>query len=370
MSFLSPISRSAVKPVTRKAAQTPQETTLQDPADSYQPAPGIKLGRFLGKAKRVALHAACWVGTAGLVAGAAAAAAVPGGGALLLLGAALTATGAWLTKAPKPVMLEQTQSLSQTYRQTLQSGPSEQRQQSFEVLEQALSDPSAQLKEDSFKRLDGSRGATVRTASNGASILWKTRESGRSLRDAVPRYGQNSREVAAYLVDKRLGHFARVPPSVSREFEGEKGVATLIVDQAVPGKADDATGWLMARPQVEGYRKVAIFDNIIGNLDRHQDNYLMTEQGRVVPIDHGLAFPVKNGQHHSKPNFAFDKTVVLNDGEKKMLCGFLAQRKQVSEELSEHLEPEAITAMFERVEKMIATGQTCSDWRSRVERTT
>jgi hypothetical protein len=83
----------------------------------------------------------------------------------------------------------------------------------------------------------------------------------------------------------------------------------------------------------------------------------------VVPIDHGLAFPTRNQSQGSSLNYLFDKEIRLNQAETRMLSSFAANREQIARDLSEHLEPEAIEAMFQRVEVMLKKGRTDNGWR-------
>ena len=102
---------------------------------------------------------------------------------------------------------------------------------------------------------------------------------------------------------------------------------------------------------------------MVGNLDRHSGNFLVDSNERPIPIDHGLAFPTKNseqGQH----NFKFDATFQLNEKEKSLLTNFARQRQSIEEELSGLLEPKAVDAMFQRVDRMLDIGWVSHEWRA------
>jgi len=100
-------------------------------------------------------------------------------------------------------------------------------------------------------------------------------------------------EIAAYLLDKLLG-LNMVPPTVQREFSGQAGSCQLWIegtslyrDRAATGqdlspfRSDD---WLRA-----GY-VAQLFDNLIGNEDRHMGNVLVTSDFRAILIDHSRTF--------------------------------------------------------------------------------
>lgn len=90
------------------------------------------------------------------------------------------------------------------------------------------------------------------------------------------------REVLAYRVDKELG-LGLVPKTVYGEYEGRKGSVQSFVENAsdaayTPSNEEDAA-------------RMAVLDAVIGNQDRKQTgNALVTDEGKLVAIDHGLSF--------------------------------------------------------------------------------
>lgn len=230
-------------------------------------------------------------------------------------------------------------------------------------LEQKIRDPQAT--EVGKRRIRGGTNANyLVTLSSGASVIWTPKageqESG-VLRRHIPKGTQSKREEAAYVVDRRLGHLARVPVAVSGTLEGREGSLKLLVSQAQDAKQTDSENGEKPISHSD-YRRIALFDHVIGNLDRHSGNYLLDDQGRPVPIDHGLAFPVKNGGQGFS-NFHFSASFPLNEKEKSQLRDFLSQRESVSAELDNLLEPDALGAMFERVERMLELGWVSHEWR-------
>lgn len=230
-------------------------------------------------------------------------------------------------------------------------------------LEDQLRDPQA--KEVGKRALKGgSNDNFLVTLSNGASAVWTPtagEKSGDNPRPNIPRGTQAKREEAAYLVDKRLGHLARVPPAVSSGLEGRPGALKLLVSQGLDGKESSEEN-LPQETSPEDYRRIALFDHVVGNLDRHSGNFLVDSEKRPIPIDHGLAFPLKNGEQ-GRHNFKFDKLFQLNPEEKTLLQKFSSQQESIRNELSGLLEPKALDAMFCRVDRMLELGWVSHEWR-------
>lgn len=101
-------------------------------------------------------------------------------------------------------------------------------------------------------------------------------------------YGQDSaqqpiHEVAAWHLAKQLGGTWEeiVPPVVIREINGQMGSFAL----ERPGRTGSHQGWT-ASPE---WRAAAFYDALIGQQDRHPNNYLVAGD-RISLIDHGYAF--------------------------------------------------------------------------------
>jgi hypothetical protein len=118
--------------------------------------------------------------------------------------------------------------------------------------------------------------------------IWKN-VSGR-----LKGFSENWRwEVAAYRLDKYLG-LNMVPPTVEKRFQGERGSCQLFIEDCqslkkiykenTPIPIYRSTGWQRAL-----YLRRA-FDNLIANDDRHQNQYLVTKDFRIILIDHSRTF--------------------------------------------------------------------------------
>lgn len=100
-------------------------------------------------------------------------------------------------------------------------------------------------------------------------------------------------EIAAYRLSRFLG-LNMVPPTVEREFKGRKGSLQLWVEY---WKNFEAITKEKLQPKGIKYtyfvRELCLqraFDNLVSNEDRHQRNYLITDDWRMILIDHSRTF--------------------------------------------------------------------------------
>ncbi|WP_413586842.1 hypothetical protein [Bdellovibrio sp. HCB274] len=121
---------------------------------------------------------------------------------------------------------------------------------------------------------EGAFGAKFVKYDNGMEGVWKQTDN-----SWVADTGKN--EVAAYAVDKYLG-LKSVPVTVKKELNGKEGTVQYRVKDLK--KIDDSADYV-GDPSELGF-----FDYLIANGDRHGRNYLQKSDGKVVAIDHGLAF--------------------------------------------------------------------------------
>jgi len=100
-------------------------------------------------------------------------------------------------------------------------------------------------------------------------------------------------EIAAYNLDKLLG-LDMVPPTVQKRFRGMLGSCQLwIEDTAVLKKRlqEGLSPKIMEKPKWLRQAYIQqLFDNLIGNEDRHQGNVLITPDERSFLIDHSRTF--------------------------------------------------------------------------------
>jgi len=100
-------------------------------------------------------------------------------------------------------------------------------------------------------------------------------------------------EIAAYNLDKLLG-LGMVPPTVQKRFRGMLGSCQLwIEDTAILKKRlqEGLSPKIMDKPKWLRQAYIQqLFDNLIGNEDRHQGNVLISPDERSFLIDHSRTF--------------------------------------------------------------------------------
>lgn len=100
-------------------------------------------------------------------------------------------------------------------------------------------------------------------------------------------------EIAAYRLDKYLG-LNMVPPTVEKRFHGELGSCQLWIHHKMSLKEkyeqDIKTPSYKVFPWNRALYLQRAFDNLIANEDRHQNQYLITEDWRMILIDHSRSF--------------------------------------------------------------------------------
>ncbi len=100
-------------------------------------------------------------------------------------------------------------------------------------------------------------------------------------------------EIAAYRLDKYLG-LNMVPPTVERTFKKDRGSCQLWVDAwmtLVP--VTERKVWPPSLKENSFFRALYLeraFDNLIANEDRNQRNFLITEDWKMILIDHSRTF--------------------------------------------------------------------------------
>jgi hypothetical protein len=100
-------------------------------------------------------------------------------------------------------------------------------------------------------------------------------------------------EIAAYRFDKYLG-LNMVPPTVEKRFREKRGSCQLWI-KAWKSLREIKQEKIKVPPiKVFYYNRdlylQRAFDNLIANEDRHQNNYLFTEDWRMILIDHSRSF--------------------------------------------------------------------------------
>lgn len=285
----------------------------------------------------------------------------------------LASSAAPLKAARAPVLSPPEASLS-AYVQSFQTGLRAPEQMA--ALEAALNDPAVTIVHRTVIT-GGINAVELVQLSNGLNAIWKpsSGESSKDLRELMEPMFQARRERAAYLIDKHMGHHAGAPPTAYRALDGRVGCLQLYV----PGKSASELGLeklgkygervsvLNEHVTAEAKRPIALFDQVIGNLDRHGGNFLVVPTGSsnaLVPIDHGLCLPLINWRHESSS--VLEEEHRLAPADLAALDALVATRGELVAELLElKIDPRAILALFERVGELVYTKETSDDWSNR-----
>lgn len=155
-------------------------------------------------------------------------------------------------------------------------------------------------------------------------------------------------EMAAYKLDRLLG-LDMVPVTVPRTINGRRGVLQFWVEDSINlrkmlEQGLRPAGWCAAEPQ---YNLMNVFDILIHNTDRTQQNALFTKDWMLVLIDHTRAFPT----HLKNP-------VLLYLGEIRLppaLAGRLKtlDREMLQQALGPYLHPRQIDALLKRRDRLL-----------------
>ena len=100
-------------------------------------------------------------------------------------------------------------------------------------------------------------------------------------------------EIAAYRLDKYLG-LNMVPPTVEKRFRGDRGSCQWWVTHMMTLKHKYEKKIKTPNIKVFYWNRALYlqraFDNLIANEDRHQNQYLITEDWQMILIDHSRSF--------------------------------------------------------------------------------
>jgi len=102
-------------------------------------------------------------------------------------------------------------------------------------------------------------------------------------------------EIAAYQLSKALG-LDMVPPTVEKRLHANRGSCQLFIDHMMTLKQRVEDDVKMPSYKVFNWNRALYlqraFDNLIANEDRHQNQYLILEDWRMVLIDHSRSFRI------------------------------------------------------------------------------
>jgi len=178
--------------------------------------------------------------------------------------------------------------------------------------------------------------------------VYKPRQGERPLWD-FPTGTLCSREYATYLVSDWLG-WDLVPPTILREGPNGWGSVQYFIDHD-----PDENFFTFRDDHIEPLKLVAVFDLVINNADRKGGHVIVSDNGRLWAIDHGIAF-------HDEPKL---RTVIWDyAGEPvppsalqdlQRLKHELADQGELYQALGELLSTREIRAFQARIERVLDT---------------
>ena len=202
-----------------------------------------------------------------------------------------------------------------------------------------------------------------------------------TLRRGVEIMRDNHHEMAAQILNRELGNLVKFPITAFREKLGFQLTTDNggLVQEFAPGTTLTKAGLSWDRLPREQLSSMALFDNVIGNVDRHVNNILVdkTTGNSITSIDHGLAFPIHNKAVDYGNREAIDTRIdnwglsALADKEVERLTGLQSRRAEISVQLQPYLDKLETDALWQRVDHMVATKElqpVGRDWTGPVER--
>jgi hypothetical protein len=155
-------------------------------------------------------------------------------------------------------------------------------------------------------------------------------------------------DIAAYELDRLLG-LDMVPVTVARKVGGEMSAVQFWVEgsinarQMIEGKLVPE-GWCPVEPQ---YNLMNVFDVLMHNTDRTQENLLLTRDWNVVLIDHSRAFTLKQGT----PRLLYQAPVALPPAFAARLAAL--DRETLEKSLGSWLHRRQIDALLKRRDRLL-----------------
>lgn len=265
---------------------------------------------------------------------------------------------------------------------------------------EAFYDLNGELPEQAAIRADADSGLTLHSDLGGgmsASYVYRSSsgqkyavkpKSGwpRGMRHDIPDGNDGAREAVAFVINREMGDIVDLPPTIFHgDVDGQPAILMSFVDSegnvkngflAGALRQDGVTRWGFDSSDFsdEEIHRLALFDAVIANEDRHYGNALWTTNSdgskHLIAIDHGLAFPsgdmLDNDPYASTWGENMGAVVAdvtrtggsLTASDDQRLLGLLFRRTKVTEALSRQgLEDDAIEEMFKRVEWMLAEGR-------------
>ncbi len=155
-------------------------------------------------------------------------------------------------------------------------------------------------------------------------------------------------DVAAYALDRLLG-LDMVPVTVARKVGGHMSAVQFWVEGSINARQMIEAklapeGWCPVDPQ---YNLMNVFDVLVHNTDRTQENLLLTRDWNVVLIDHSRAFTLEQ----DAPRLLYQKPVDLPPAFAKRLAAL--DREALDRSLGPWLHRRQIDALLKRRDRLL-----------------
>ena len=206
--------------------------------------------------------------------------------------------------------------------------------------------------------LGGGVNTTIRLK-NGVEVVFKPAAGERlNVRTGIPPRAQYLREKAASIVDQYLGTNL-VPATEIITHQGEVGSAQLFRKGA---KTAYEMRLKRQAPQLdpETLRRWQLLDDVIGNLDRHQGNYMIKRTSgaafdELILIDNGLS--LSEDERSSGMRFAGPLGgTPLDAASRAQLDSFLARKAEWAPQIEGLIGSEPIRLMEKRIRQLKRSG--------------
>jgi hypothetical protein len=155
-------------------------------------------------------------------------------------------------------------------------------------------------------------------------------------------------EIAAYRLDRLLG-LEMVPVTIPRTIDGRRGILQFWVDDSINLRTMlerklQPDGWCEAAPQ---YNLMNVFDVLIHNTDRTQENALFTRDWSLVLIDHSRAFPT----YQKRPRLLYQGEFTLPQALAERLAAL--DRATLQQALGAWLHQRQLDALLKRRDQLL-----------------
>jgi uncharacterized repeat protein (TIGR03843 family) len=194
--------------------------------------------------------------------------------------------------------------------------------------------------------------ASATDAEDGHELLsiYKPRRGEQPLWD-FPDGTLCQREVAAYVVARALG-WPRVPPTVLRDGPEGVGSAQLFVEFD-----PEQHYFTLQGAHADAFRDIALFDVVVNNADRKGGHCLLSRDGGIFAIDHGVCFHEEDKLRTVIWEFIGEPIGPQRAVDLRRLAqGLGTDADPLRREIGNLLGPAEIETMRERIEELVHRG--------------